>query len=61
MTTDTNDILDFWFAPAHAAHWFAANAGFDEQIRQRFGSEVELAAQGDWMTGLPHPKVGWHC
>lgn len=51
MTTDANNILDFWFSPAHAAQWFAADAGFDEQIRQRFGSEVEMAAQGrldDW-------------
>ena len=51
VTTEARDILDFWFAPTHAAHWFAADAGFDGQIRQRFGAEVEMAAQGqldDW-------------
>lgn len=50
-TRGFRDILDFWFAPAHAAHWFVADAGFDEQIRQRFGTEMELAVQGqldDW-------------
>jgi uncharacterized protein (DUF924 family) len=46
-------ILDFWFEPAHAARWFAADACFDDQIRRRFGTTVEAAAQGqldDWTT-----------
>ena len=48
---DAGDILDFWFEPAHAAHWFAADAWFDQQICQRFGTAVEAAASGrldDW-------------
>ena len=51
LPVDAGAILDFWFEPAHAAHWFAADAWFDEQIRRRFGAEVEAAAQGqldDW-------------
>ncbi len=46
-------VLDFWFDPAHAAHWFAANADFDAQIRQRFATAVKAAMQGQldgWVT-----------
>ncbi len=56
MPAGAGDILDFWFEPTHAAHWFAADARFDEQIHQRFGAAVEAAAQGqldDWATATP--------
>lgn len=48
---DAGDILDFWFESAHAAHWFAADAWFDQQIRQRFSAAADAAASGqldDW-------------
>ncbi|MEO8779328.1 MAG: DUF924 family protein [Rhodanobacter sp.] len=45
MPTRSQDILDFWFDPLHAAHWFAADASFDARIRQRFGSATEAAVQ----------------
>ena len=48
---DARGILDFWFDPAHAAHWFVADTQFDEHIRQRFAAAVEPAARGqldDW-------------
>lgn len=48
---DPHGVIDFWFDPAHAAHWFAADARFDQQIRQRFGTAVAAAAHGqldDW-------------
>ena len=51
MPTRSQDILEFWFDPAHAAHWFAADAAFDAQIRERFGSATKEAGQGrldDW-------------
>ena len=53
MPVDAGRVFDFWFNPAHAAHWFAADARFDEQIRQRFGAAVVAAAQGqlDEWTG----------
>ncbi|MEO6799611.1 MAG: DUF924 family protein [Rhodanobacter sp.] len=50
-TANASDILDFWFAPAHAASWFVKDADFDAELRQRFGAEREMAAQGrldDW-------------
>ena len=58
MSTGTpvgsREILDFWFDPAYAAYWFAADDQFDQQIRQRFGAEAEVAALGqldDWTAG----------
>ena len=55
LPVGAGDILDFWFEPSHAAHWFAADACFDEQIRRRFGAEVQAAAQGqrDEWAGAP--------
>lgn len=59
MTTATaRDILEFWFAPAHAASWFASDAGFDAQLRKRFGATAQAAANGmldDWANTPP----GW--
>lgn len=51
MPVDARGVLDFWFDPVHATHWFAVDARFDEQIRQHFGAAVEAAAQrqlDDW-------------
>src|SRR5574337_13555 len=47
MSTHPQEVLAFWFDPAHAAYWFAASAQFDAQIRRRFGQAVEAAMQGD--------------
>lgn len=55
MPARSQDILDFWFDPAHAAYWFAADAGFDEQIRQRFGSTTKEAAQDRWDDWAARP------
>jgi uncharacterized protein (DUF924 family) len=60
VTTDTTpqDVLDFWFAPTHAAFWFASDAGFDAQLRERFGNTAQAAASGrldDWANTPP----GW--
>jgi len=52
------DILDFWFSPNSRAHWFAADARFDELIRQRFATATEAAAAGsldEWTQTPP----GW--
>lgn len=48
MSERSQDILEFWFDPAHVAHWFAADASFDARIRKRFGSATEEALQGQW-------------
>lgn len=46
MPVTAHDILDFWFADTSAAHWFAADAAFDAQIRERFGGAMDAAADG---------------
>ncbi len=58
MPVAAQDVLDFWFAEANTTHWFAADAGFDAQIRERFGKAAEAAAAGrldDWAATPP----GW--
>lgn len=46
----TRAVLDFWFLPAdHGGHgayrpeWFRKDEAFDATIRERFGTEVDLA------------------
>ncbi|HEY8328795.1 MAG TPA: DUF924 family protein [Rhodanobacter sp.] len=58
MPATAQDVLDFWFVEANAAHWFAADAGFDAQIRERFGAAAQAAADGrldDWAS----TSSGW--
>jgi uncharacterized protein (DUF924 family) len=58
MPATAQDVLDFWFAEANAAHWFAADAGFDAQIRERFG-EAAAAAAGGRLDGWAATPSGW--
>ncbi len=56
-------ILDFWFGKAtdpdygqYRKAWFIKDAAFDEQIRLRFLTDVQAAAEGaydDWKSQLP--------
>ncbi|MCF8199705.1 MAG: DUF924 domain-containing protein [Sulfuritalea sp.] len=48
--SSTRAILDFWFLPEdHSDHgkdraeWFRKNDAFDDEIRQRFGTDIETA------------------
>ncbi len=52
------DVLDFWFADASRAHWFAPDANFDQEIRQRFGTSV-IQAAGDELDGWTSTPPGW--
>ncbi|HWX65115.1 MAG TPA: DUF924 family protein [Rhodanobacter sp.] len=58
MPAAAQDILDFWFAETNAAHWFVADPAFDAQIRERFGSAMEAAAQGR-LDGWAADLAGW--
>jgi uncharacterized protein (DUF924 family) len=48
------DVLEFWFGTADAAargigfdpRWFQKDPSFDEQIRRRFGQDLDAAARG---------------
>lgn len=52
------NVLDFWFADASRAHWFAPDASFDQEIRQRFGASVVQAA-GDELDDWTSTPSGW--
>jgi uncharacterized protein (DUF924 family) len=51
-------VLAFWFAPEHAAHWFDADAAFDEAIRTRFAADTGEAAAGRLAGWAASPR-GW--
>ena len=55
MPAGPQDILDFWFDPVHAAHWFAVDASFDARIRGRFGNAMKEAVQGQWDGWVASP------
>jgi uncharacterized protein (DUF924 family) len=58
MGAAVQDILDFWFAPAHVACWFADAAAFDAQIRERFAETAQAAANGTLNNWTDTPS-GW--
>ena len=65
MDTRAIDVLDFWFGPpddpGHAqprAAWFKKDEAFDAGIRERFGTLIEQALDGQldgWLTRPVQP------
>lgn len=56
MTYDSNELLAFWFGPAskqaadlqaRMAVWFGNNAGFDQELAERFGAMAHAAGAGE--------------
>ncbi|MBP1039785.1 DUF924 domain-containing protein [Vagococcus sp. BWB3-3] len=45
------DVLTFWFQESAEKQWFTKDSGYDEQIRQKFGSCHQQAIRGEC--------VGW--
>jgi uncharacterized protein (DUF924 family) len=46
-----DDVLGFWFEEIEPQSWWAADSGFDREIRDRFSGLLQQAAQGelfDW-------------
>ena len=41
------EVLEFWFSEQSRPLWFEKNAGFDEEVRNRFGANVSAACIGD--------------
>ncbi|MGO4700939.1 DUF924 family protein [Dyella sp. 2RAB6] len=56
--TDAQDVLAFWFDPAHEALWFERDDSFDDAIRTRFGALHEAAARGELDRWIALPE-GW--
>ena len=54
MPSEADEVLDFWFGredePGYGEFrdaWFRKDAGFDQEVRERFGSLYERAAAGE--------------
>lgn len=45
--TQAQDILRFWFEECTPAQWWQVDAAFDAQIRERFLSTLQAAAQAE--------------
>ncbi|MDE2248728.1 MAG: DUF924 domain-containing protein [Xanthomonadaceae bacterium] len=58
LAVDAREVVDFWFAPAQARHWFAASEAFDERIRRRFAAAVGAALDGR-LDGWADAAGGW--
>lgn len=46
-TDDPREVLDFWFGEIDPKLWFAADRGFDAQVRARFLPRLAQAAAGE--------------
>jgi uncharacterized protein (DUF924 family) len=58
LPPDASAVLAFWFDPDNHSEWYASHPEFDARIRERFGGQVELAAEGklsDWAA----TPTGW--
>jgi uncharacterized protein (DUF924 family) len=60
MNERVREILDFWFgtpaAPSEMSRWFISNPAFDDEIRVRFGDDVERASLGELDAWGAAPK-----
>jgi uncharacterized protein (DUF924 family) len=65
MRDRAEEILKFWFGEtpddlSRVERWFKKDAAFDASVRQRFGGDLELAADGaldDWADSDDPRKV----
>lgn len=46
MSTEAQQLLEFWFSDEAAANWFRADATFDDRLRRRFSELANDAAEG---------------
>ena len=49
-------VLKFWFEEIEPASWWQANDSFDDQIRRRFGSLLQQAAQAELYPWRQSPQ-----
>jgi len=50
------NVLDYWFSPGAEKKWFHGGPQVDEEMRQKFGSVVEKAVQGEMKEWELEPK-----
>ena len=51
-----SDVLDFWFSEIQPSMWWAVDAEFDREIRQRFGELHQRASRCELFTWRREPK-----
>lgn len=56
VAIQAGDVLDFWFSGRARGLWFTNDAGFDAEIRQRFGSAVGQALSGGFQDWRRQPE-----
>ena len=44
---DIQNLLDYWYSPRLAKHWFASTPALDDEIRQRYEGLWQRAANGE--------------
>lgn len=47
ITSEAEQLLQFWFSEQSAKRWFRSTPEFDEELRQRFGAWVEAGLRGE--------------
>ena len=50
------DVIDFWYSPSMAEHWFQSTPAIDQTIRDRFESLWESAAGGELTSWQDSPE-----
>jgi len=57
IPVDAQAVLDFWFGDGGIRdEWFRKDAGFDTQVRERFGALVERAVAGELLDWAQTPE-----
>jgi len=56
MSTQTGDIIAFWFGEPMKQHWFRSTPALDREIRKRFESTWEQAATGKYRSWTQMPE-----
>jgi len=49
------DVVEFWFSERAKAKWFVKEDAFDDEIRTKFGAEIDRAAGGTYDAWLADP------
>ena len=52
---EAEKLLQFWFSETSAKRWFRSTNAFDDELRQRFGADVQAGMRGELDHWLESP------
>ncbi len=52
---EAEKLLQFWFSETSAKRWFRSTKAFDDELRQRFGADVQAGLRGELTHWLSSP------